>query len=440
MKKTTFLTTLTASLLFLISVPFILSSCTSECTHDYLTSTVVAPTCGSEGYTLNTCTSCKSEFKTNYKLPTGHTLSATVFSPTCEKEGYTYYSCACGYSYTSETLPPSGHSYTEKVTEATCSTSGYTEYLCVVCEHTYKSDFVSATEHDMKATVYSPTRTSAGYTEYTCNTCGDSYKDNFIFFSDILGGGYIETSEVVAKGIDVSKWQHTVVSENVYKPLDWNAIKAAGIDFAILRAGYRGYETKTINKDPVFDMNYEGAKAAGINVGAYFYSVATNEQELDEEVDALLGWLEGKQFEYPIYFDIEHSSLEDATQKENLTRLCMRFVTRMRENGYYGAVYANQNWLNNYLYREALEGFCDIWYAHYITGDASVTVGDIFVWDTEEFGAQLAVWQYTDSGIIENCGVSSTATVDMNYSYKDYPSIMKKYGLNGYTDNSDAQG
>ena len=408
----------------------LLASCTAECGHDHLTAVDVAPTCGEEGYTLNTCTECNAEFKTNYKLPTGHMLTETVFSPTCESEGYTLYTCVCGYSFRSSALPPAGHSYKTETVAATCSAAGYTEYLCTVCEHTYRANYVSATGHDMRPSVYAPTTDSAGHTEYTCSVCKYSYITDISFYRDAYGGGYV-SSDVIAKGIDVSKWQHTLNSDGTYKPLDWSAIKAAGIDFVILRAGYTGSGSGSINIDPVFEMDYRDAKAAGLMVGAYYYSVAINEKKLNNEINALLGILRGKQFEYPIYLDVEDEQMAKEEQREALTRLCLTYINIMRENGYYGAIYANQNWLNNYLYRKTLEGYCDVWYAHY-TSATSVTVGDEFVWDHEKFGKQLGMWQYTNKGLIENSGIDKMSTVDMNYSYKDYPTIIRKYGLNGF--------
>lgn len=417
------------SLLSIICTSILLVSCTTECSHDYLTAITVAPTCGEEGYTLNTCTECYAEFKTNYKLPTGHALTETVFAPTCEKEGYTYYSCACGYSYKSDILPPSGHNYTDTVLTPDCEAAGYTEHFCSVCEHTYKSDFISALGHKLTATVVLPTPTTVGYTEYSCGICNESYKDDYVFFTDVLGGGYVDAPVIVSKGIDVSKWQNSPNNDGTFDGLNWQAIKAAGIDYAILRAGNTGNKTGNINKDPVFEMNYADAKAAGVMVGAYYYSVATTEEKLDEEIDALLGWLDGKQFEYPIYIDVEDNSMTPLG-KETLTRLCMRFVTRMRENGYYGAVYSNENWLNNFLDRHVLEAFCDVWFAKYVDESAEITDG-VYEWK-EEYGAPLSMWQYTDNGLIEGSEMHPTATVDMNYCYKDYPYIMKTYSLNGF--------
>ena len=221
----------------IISASLLLFSCSAECEHEHLTSTVVAPTCGEEGYTLNTCTKCKSEFKTNYKLPTGHTLTETVFAPTCEKEGYTHYACTCGYSYTSNAIPPSGHSYTDTTVKVTCGSAGYTEHKCSVCGHTYKSDFVSSQGHTIMKEIIPPTVDTVGYTKYTCEVCKESYFSDYVFYSDVHGGGTVASANIVSKGIDVSKWQNTPISGDSYESLDWQAIKASGIDYAILRAG-----------------------------------------------------------------------------------------------------------------------------------------------------------------------------------------------------------
>ena len=97
-------------------------------------------------------------------------------------------------------------------------------------------------------------------------------------------------------GIDVSKHQGMI---------DWSKVKT---DFAILRAGFGRY---TSQKDPQFERNYAGAKAAGIPVGVYWYSYAKSAEEAREEAKACLQVLQGKQFEFPIYFDIEDGKLKN---------------------------------------------------------------------------------------------------------------------------------
>ena len=98
------------------------------------------------------------------------------------------------------------------------------------------------------------------------------------------------------KGIDVS-----VHNGNI----DWNRVKSAGIDFAILRAGYGRVASQ---KDEKFEANYAGAKAAGVPVGAYWYSYATTPDEAKLEAEVCVSILRGKQFEYPIWFDLEERS------------------------------------------------------------------------------------------------------------------------------------
>lgn len=415
---------------FILGSSLLLFSCTTECSHSHLSAKIVPPTCASEGYTLNTCTECLAEFKTNYVLPKGHQITEAVFEPTCLDEGYTYYSCPCGYSYKADILPPAGHDYETEVHSVTCNEAGHTKYTCKVCSYSYVGDVISAPGHDTTYTVYPPTATQMGYTEYICGACEFSYKNDFVFYSEAFGGAPVKSDTVLHKGVDVSKHQHAANAAGEYLPLDWKAIKAAGIDFAILRTGYMGAGNVWV-ADPTYEMNYADAKAAGLAVGVYFYSYASDESELDAELEQLLLQLEGKQFEYPIYFDIEDDSIANDEQKELLTSLCTKFIDVMRANGYYGAVYTNQKWLTNYLLGTSLRYYCDIWYARYPHLD-QVTPDVEFTWNYELYGELYPVWQYTSAGVIDGCGMKKGQTVDLNYSYKDYPSIIKKYGLNGF--------
>lgn len=405
---------------------FLLFSCKErECEHKQLSSSLLAPTCDEEGYTLNVCTSCGAEFKTKYVPPLGHNTVESVFAPTCTDVGYTYYSCGCGYNYTSDYLPPIGHSYEAHTVEMKCESTGFTVYTCSVCNHSYKGDFVEATGHDMTETVYPPTKDTAGYTEHSCNNCDYIYKDDFVFLPDVYGGVKVKNTDVLFKGVDVSVYQHTPTADG-YLPLDWNALKAAGVEFAILKAG-----SGKSGKDPVFEMNYADAKAAGIKVGAYFYSYATTQEELIAEAELLIALLDGKKFEYPIFFDIEDPSIAKIGDRKTLTQHCMTFIDKLRENGYYGALYCNRYWLEELLFGDVLRSYCDIWYARYPT-NANSYIEDVYSWNFDIYGEQLGMWQYSQSGIIPDCGIPKNQTVDLNYCYKDYEKIIKKYGLNGY--------
>ena len=107
---------------------------------------------------------------------------------------------------------------------------------------------------------------------------------------------------MAVKGIDVSKWQESI---------DFTKVKNAGIEFVIIRAGYGNG-----NKDGCFEQNYSRAKAAGLAVGAYWYSYATSAAGAKQEAQKCAAILKGKQFEYPVYFDLEEKSqLEKAKKK-----------------------------------------------------------------------------------------------------------------------------
>ena len=163
--------------------------------------------------------------------------------------------------------------------------------------------------------------------------------------------------------------------------------------------------------------------------------------------------MKGKQFEYPIYFDLEASSslinpdnAEEtaAERRTRLTECCTAFIDTLREAGYYGALYSNPNWLNNYLSAETLKEYGELWYARYQRDPSSTSEAfasfeilpddDDFSW-LDGYGGQVGLWQYTQCGVIENCGMDQK--VDFNYAFKDYPAMIKKFCLNGFTPQAD---
>ena len=109
----------------------------------------------------------------------------------------------------------------------------------------------------------------------------------------------------VVYGVDVSKYQ---------KNVDWKKVKAAGIDFAFIRAGYSGLATGSLTKDPYFDQNMKNAKAAGIKVGVYYYSQATTAKEARSEANYLLGLIKDYTLDYPVVFDAEEGSYKSNGQ------------------------------------------------------------------------------------------------------------------------------
>lgn len=210
-------------------------------------------------------------------------------------------------------------------------------------------------------------------------------------------------------GIDVSYFQGDI---------DWGKVANTDKEFAILRIGYND------KQDTQFLNNYNKAKAAGIPVGAYMYSYAVTEQAAIDEANIVLERIKGMQFEYPIYLDIEDKKLlkeEYALTKEQRTKNALAFVRTMQENGYYVGVYANLDWFTNYLDVNAIQAECETWIAHY---------NQEYDYSNTAYG----MWQYTDKGVVD--GITEN-TVDLNICYKDYPSIIKKGGYNGFEKETD---
>lgn len=448
----------------LLSVSPLLFGCEESCAHNRAAVSFSAPTCDGEGYALHSCPDCGLEYKTDLIPPKSHTLVATVTPPDCTHEGFTAYACDCGYTFTADRTPPTGHQTQSATVAPTCTEAGYTTLTCSLCNYTVTTDFRDALGHDFSESVTEPTCTEIGYTTLTCKVCEFSYRKNYLdpighdfiktvahptrtdagalihtchcgyvrqdhlFYSDIFTGAYGNQAEVLAKGVDVSRYQHTK-NGNEYLPLDWQAVKEAGFDFAILKAGSTVRQTAG-GIEPTFEMDYADAKAAGISLGAYFYTYSSTVEGIQNDANLLLSWLEDKEFEYPIYFDLEDPSLA-TLDRDTLTDLCVTFISILQENGYYAALYSNNDWLTNRLHKNTLDAVYDIWYARYpLIGTAPVSADTTFSWNASSYGAEVGMWQYTDHGVIT--GIEGIE-FDFNYAYKDYPSIIKMYGYNGLT-------
>lgn len=399
--------------------------CDYEYTDTYISATghtlkasLTEPTCTEQGYTDYAC-ECGFTYRSDYVKANGHTFTEKVTDPTCTATGYTLFICDCGYSYTSDFTEPYGHTYTSTVVAATCAKAGYTSNVCK-CGHTFTSDIVSALGHAFEVHNTMPTVSDMGYSDYTCARCNFKYRGNYRFYSEILpNGAYAENSVVLAQGIDTSIYNHTDNSSGAYTDIDWDALVTEGIDYVILKAGstqrYSGG-----GKDPAFDKDYVDAKEAGLDVGVYFYTYAKNVSQIKADAEYLLSILKDKQFEYPIYLDLEDASLADI-EPSILTEMCVTFFGILQENGYYTGLYVNNSWLQNILQTEKILDLFEIWYARYPLNTNN------FVWNTNQYGPHLGMWQYTDNGTLP-----SLKKVDMNFAYKDYPAIIKALGLNGY--------
>ena len=210
------------------------------------------------------------------------------------------------------------------------------------------------------------------------------------------------------KGIDVSTWQGNI---------NFAKVKASGVDFVIIRAGYGKL---TSQKDNCFEQNYKGAKAAGLDVGVYWYSYADSIVSAKQEAQACLSVIKGKKFEYPIYFDLEEQS-QFASGGAFCDSIIKAFCSEVENAGYYAGLYCSTSPLNSYISKEVASRYA-LWVAQYYSR---------CTYTKSEYG----IWQYSSTGRVNGiCG-----DVDMDYCYKDYPSIIKKGGYNGYSKGSSSK-
>ena len=202
------------------------------------------------------------------------------------------------------------------------------------------------------------------------------------------------------RGIDISYAQTSV---------DWAKVKAAGVEFAMVRAGY-GRELS--QKDSMFESHYAGAKSVGIPVGTYWYSYAKDVDGAKKEAAACLETIRGKSFEYPVAFDIEDPSQRDLG-KDVITDIAVAFLEEIEKAGYFATLYSSLDWLRNRLDYDRIKRF-DIWLAQW--RDAGAT-----------YEHPYGMWQYTSSGSVD--GIAGR--VDRDIAYKDYETIIREAGLNG---------
>lgn len=206
------------------------------------------------------------------------------------------------------------------------------------------------------------------------------------------------------KGIDVSQWQGEI---------DWAKVKAAGVEFALIRAGLRGYAPEgRLAEDTRFRENAEGAIAAGIPVGVYFFSQATTPEEGREEARYCLELVRPYKLDFPVYIDSEYANAQrtgraDGLSQEARTAAVTAFCQEMEAAGYYAGIYASESWFARQLGEVSRY---DRWVANW-TGKPNLPHG---------------IWQYSSAGRVD--GIA--ADVDLDEAHKDYPTIIQGAGLN----------
>ncbi|HAJ98248.1 MAG TPA: glycoside hydrolase [Ruminococcus sp.] len=203
-------------------------------------------------------------------------------------------------------------------------------------------------------------------------------------------------------GIDVSRHNGAI---------NWNSVKDSGkVDFVILRAGYGNL---TSQKDSRFEEYYSACKKLGIPVGGYWYSYAVSESEAVQEANAFLQIVKGKQFEYPLYFDIEEKK-QFSLGREKCSAMARAFCETLENAGYYAGIYSSKSHLETHLTNEVRQRFA-VWVAHYGVSQTS-------------YSGQFGMWQKSSTGHVD--GISGD--VDLDECYIDYPEIVQGKGLNGF--------
>lgn len=233
-------------------------------------------------------------------------------------------------------------------------------------------------------------------------------------------------SSGIQQGIDVSYHNGT---------LDWSTIKAAGVDFAILRAAYRGYGTEgTLVRDAKFAEYMQGAMSQGIPVGAYIYSQAITTAEAVQEANYILNIVRGYSLDLPIVFDYEFAGVKTGRldsawssgklNKSKMTDIALAFCDTIKNAGYDAMVYANKTFLSKNLDHEVIEnaGY-DVWLAHYTTNT--------------NYTGDYKIWQYTSSGKIPgiankvfDCNFMYSGTISMSLKISNIPNqIYRGYDV-----------
>lgn len=200
-------------------------------------------------------------------------------------------------------------------------------------------------------------------------------------------------------GVDVSAHQGEI---------DWEKVAAAGVEFAVIRAGYRGYTEGGVFQDEYFVRNMEGALAAGLKVGVYFFSQAVDTAEAEEEARQVLAWIEGYDVTWPVVFDWERQSYENSRTREvdgeTQTACAIAFCRVIGEAGYLPMVYFSPSKGYTELDLEQLLEW-PFWLAHYTEG-----------WSATSFRYHFAMWQYTSAGAVD--GIAGN--VDLNLCLTEF--------------------
>lgn len=188
-------------------------------------------------------------------------------------------------------------------------------------------------------------------------------------------------------GIDVSKWQGEI---------DWQAVKNAGAEFAIIRIGYQTDYDGEDKEDEYFRKNIEGATKAGIKIGGYFYSYAKTAKEASEQAEWVIDKISGYKLDLPVAFDWESwtSFSKCSMSFYDLNNNAKTFIKKLNDNGYKGSIYGSKNYLQTMWYADEYE---DVWLAHYTK--------------QTDYKGNYQIWQMCDTGRI--AGINGAVDIDI---------------------------
>lgn len=195
-------------------------------------------------------------------------------------------------------------------------------------------------------------------------------------------------------GIDVSEFQQDV---------DWEAVKAAGVEYAIIRVGWRGSESGRVNADQLAQAHYDGARAAGLQIGVYFFSQAITPEEAVEEAEFTLDAIRNWELELPVVFDWEYVSAEARTAQmdaDGLTAITLAFCQRVAQAGQEPMLYFNYYQGRDLLHLEQLQDY-RFWLALH---DSPM-----------DYPHQVDFWQYTATGQVP--GIAGNVDLNLMFVY-----------------------
>lgn len=212
-----------------------------------------------------------------------------------------------------------------------------------------------------------------------------------------------QSKKIVINGIDVSMHQGEI---------DFTKVKKSGVKFVIIRCNNWNREKNCVEKDPYFEQNYKNAKAAGFDIGVYYFTWECSVSGAMRDAELCLNYIRDKKFEYPIYFDLEWDKAF-AQGRQVCDGMVRAFCDKLEDSGYFSGLYISRIPLQTYISSNVANRY-SLWLAEYNSKC--------------NYDGNYGMWQYSSTGRVS--GINGD--VDMDYCYVDYPTIIKNAGLNGY--------